>query len=82
MSETRTETESERWNRLVRECEEKQEKLTRILYNAFRERPDAVRSILFDCGVRDLEIWKSLADQREAAWQEWYHKAYNNPVNN
>jgi hypothetical protein len=49
-----------------------------VLLIEFRRNSDAVRNAIGSVGVRNLEIYESYRNQRDAALEEWLHEGGSN----
>lgn len=54
------------------------EAVLNVLLIEFRRNPDAVRNAIGSVGVRNLEIYESYRNQRDAALEEWLHEGGSN----
>ena len=77
-TEMTTETNLVRCRKMDRLACDFGEAVLNVLLIEFRKNPDAVRYAIGSVGVRNLEIYESYRNQRDAALEEWFHEGGNN----
>ena len=78
MNATKSETNLKRSERLNVLAADYGEAVLNLLLMEFRKNPDAVRNAIDSVGVRNLEIYESYRNQRDAALEEWLHEGGSN----
>ena len=78
MNATKSETNLKRSERLNALAADYGEAVLNLLLMEFRKNPDAVRNAIGSVGCRNLEIYESYRNQRDAALEEWIHEGGNN----
>lgn len=78
MNATKAETNQARCHKMDRLAADFGEAVLNLLLMEFRKNPDAVRNAIGSVGCRNLEIYESYRNQRDAAIEEWLHEGGSN----
>lgn len=54
------------------------EAVLNVLLIEFRRKPDAIRNAIGSVACRNLEVYESYRNQRDAAFEEWLNEGANN----
>lgn len=78
MNATKAETNQAKCRKMDRMAADYGEAVLNQILIEFRRNPDALRNAIGSVGCRNLEIYESYRNQRDAALEEWIHEGNAN----